>query len=120
MAFEPPQFNLPLLVWRSGNTPFADPPDIEDLTCQLFVLNRMTQDLVPGSPGTYSPPIILRIPTGFQPLPNDTYGVGGNTTTYYKHRWGHLIHWGFPNQYWAVEVEMTNDDGSAIVLQQII
>jgi len=119
MPFTVPQFNLALEVWRSGHAPLGDPPDVEDLACQLYIHNRHNQDITPGDGEFWVPPIILRIPTGFQPLPGDIYGVGGNVIVYYKHRWGHLIHWGFPNEYWCVVVEMTSDTGLAEVFQQV-
>lgn len=119
MAFTLPQFNLPLLVWRSGSSPFVDPPDVEDLTCQLFIRSRMSLDITGGDDSSYSPPIILRIPLGFQPLPGDVYGVNGNAITYYKLRWSHIIHWEFPNAYWHVIVEMCNDRGATPINTQI-
>lgn len=118
MAYSLPNFNLALAVWRSGNAPFADPPDIEDLVCQLYVLNRHNQDMVPNDSNSYVPPIIIRTPTGFQPIGGDIYGVANNTITYYAHRWGHLIHQGFPNEYWDIIVEMCTNDGTRGVEQQ--
>lgn len=118
MAFTIPQYNLELLVWRSGNTPFADDPDIDDQVCQLYIHNRHNQDITPGGLTSWVPPIILRIPTGFQPIPGDIYGVGGNAITFYKHRWSHLMHWGFPNQYVSVVVEMCDDTGGTGVMHQ--
>jgi len=120
MAFTLPNFNLDLAVWRSGNSPFIDPPDYDGLLCQCYVHSRMDLDTISDQGSEYSPPIILRIPTGFQPLDGDVYGVGGNSIVYYKIRWAHLNHWGFPNEYWHVIVDMVNDRGLGPIFVQVI
>jgi len=106
MAFTLPNFNLELLVWRSTFLPSEDEPNETAWQCQLYIQNKLQTLNWVNEPGVYTPPIIIRAPLAFQPRTGDIYGVGGNTHTYYNHRWSHIIHWGFPNAYRAILTEL--------------
>jgi len=118
MAFTLPDFNLALQVWVPPNAPNLGGPDLTGMSCQLYIHNRHNQDITPTDRDFWVPPIILRIPVGWQPEVGEIYGVDGNTNTYYKHRFGHRIHQGFPNEYWMIVVEMCTPTGATPVFQQ--
>ncbi len=120
MAFTLPNFNLTLAIWREPRIPDDGPADIEDEACALYLYNRLDRDVVAGTYPSYTPQIILRARTTWHPQVGDIYQVAGNGITYYAHRWGHLIHQGFPNEYWSVSVEMVDSAGDVFYFQQQI
>jgi len=101
-----PVFNLTLSGWTTPLGPSVVGPDVFDLPCQLYLNTRQMAPVDSNDLSDYFPPIGFRYPIGA--------GVGRlywiecpvGSGVYYRVRWSHEAHKGFPNAYWEAIADM--------------
>lgn len=117
-VYTPPVFNALMNVWDPPATPGSGPPTFTNIACQLYVYSR-TPTLLwhPGS-GRQLPLIIIRLPFTTPGLPRiDSIWRAGAVPPvfpdqYFKVQYYQVMHYGFPNEYWALYCLQCNLNGT--------
>lgn len=116
MAFSVPVFNVLIDLWFGEHTPFTQDADVFNQSAQFYLNSRGALDVKPGDKSSYTPPIIVRLPT--VAIANWTavtvMEIPGGTGRYYRARFKEVMHLGFPNQYLMIVAEQCNEKGQAI------
>jgi hypothetical protein len=116
-----PDFNELLTCWRGG-PPGPGTIQFNICPCQVYVESRPQNDVHPGASNDFAQVIALRVPRytvfGFVPQTGDIYQVNSNPNVYYRHRWSHSCHVGFPNQYQMIQVDMIDAAGNQVLFDQ--
>jgi len=114
MSYTLPNFNLIMNWWDNPNMPVVDPPDHDDIQCQLYR---------PPRSETNTALAIIRVPPeysvlGFPPVAgvaaNPIVECPAGSGAYYRVRRGEWQHRGFPNEYIAIEVNPCHANGATI------
>jgi hypothetical protein len=121
MAVSLPDFNEVLTCWRGG-PPGPGTIQFNTCPCQVYVESRPPNDVVPGTSNNSVQTIVIRVPRyttfPFVPQTGDIYQMNSNTNVFYRHRWSHSCHIGFPNQYQLIHVDMIDPAGAQVLFDQ--